>query len=316
MRFERVRGPPGGELEAEQMYALSVAPSDASAILEHLNVHHPLPPHLSHVKRIWRRQQAGADGPSLSVLLTPVPRRHHGGVVTAGGEGSNGSDGEAMEGNEEAMESNGDRMRLLLPPLLRSRYEGPGLPVSVAAKVPSRMPRDRAEYDRWRALEYWPTAFHEQKAILREEAAELALVTAIGTAVMGDVLGAAPVVIVDPARWTPAADPAACTVARADTRGGGHVLDEAVMVAIAAVAAQQRSAPEGDDSRPYLCTGYMAFCREEPSLMAAMALVHARIRAVVFAHADGARGGLCSRARLQDVSGTNHHFSVYRCSSL
>jgi hypothetical protein len=63
----------------------------------------------------------------------------------------------------------------------------------------------------------------------------------------------------------------------------------------------------------YLCTGKVAFCVEEPSLMSSMALVHSRIRCVVFIRREPLRGALVSNTYLQDQPGTNHHFSVYEC---
>jgi tRNA-specific adenosine deaminase 3 len=45
--------------------------------------------------------------------------------------------------------------------------------------------------------------------------------------------------------------------------------------------------------------------------MCAMALVHARVRRVVYARPDAAAGALESRGRLQAVRSLNHHYAVY-----
>lgn len=66
------------------------------------------------------------------------------------------------------------------------------------------------------------------------------------------------------------------------------------------------------DERPYLCTGYDAYVLHEPCLMCAMALVHSRVRRVVFCYADGQAGCLGGRWRLQGVRSLNHHYAVYR----
>jgi tRNA-specific adenosine deaminase 3 len=77
--------------------------------------------------------------------------------------------------------------------------------------------------------------------------------------------------------------------------------DNAAAAAAAAAAA----------SRPYLCTGWDCFVVSEPCTMCAMALVHARVRRVVYARPDAAAGALESRGRLQAVRSLNHHYAVY-----
>jgi tRNA-specific adenosine deaminase 3 len=66
--------------------------------------------------------------------------------------------------------------------------------------------------------------------------------------------------------------------------------------------------------RPYLCTGYDAFMAREPCIMCAMALVHSRLKRVIFAAPDDKNGALTGPGgarRLHGVRSLNHHYSVY-----
>lgn len=66
--------------------------------------------------------------------------------------------------------------------------------------------------------------------------------------------------------------------------------------------------------RPYLCTGYDVFLAREPCIMCAMALVHSRLKRVIFAVPDdvnGALNGPPGVRRLHGVKSLNHHYLVY-----
>ena len=71
-----------------------------------------------------------------------------------------------------------------------------------------------------------------------------------------------------------------------------------------------RASP-GSPAVPYLCTGYDAYVTVEPCAMCAMALVHSRIRRLVYA-VPAADGALGSRYRLHTERSVNHHFQVFR----
>jgi tRNA-specific adenosine deaminase 3 len=103
-----------------------------------------------------------------------------------------------------------------------------------------------------------------------------------------------------PAPTTAEAAAAALAAGGADASGGKrkrHVED-----------ASTPAAP----SRPYLCTGWDCFVVCEPCVMCAMALVHSRVRRVVFAIAQADGGGsLAGRWHLHGARGINHRYAVY-----
>lgn len=306
IRFERIialADEDDNGVEMETVFATEIGRERASETLIMLNSKYPLPEHLTHVKRIWRQ----TDG-RLLLLLAP-----HLGEMLA------------------------EDWQTLFPETCISVRE-----------VPKRMPRDRDEYLAWRLHHYWPTTFHEPKMRLREEAAELDLVSRIGVIVVPRLLQCphSLVIIVNPltcdneASWIMSCNCLNNYNNRGDNvdNPGNHgnspgdhkehseqhestplaklmsPLDEPVMRAINTMAERHRTLVFPKEGPiPYLCTGLLAFCRDEPSLMSAMALVHSRIRTVVFVRPDSLRGALLSRLCLQNVPETNHHFSVFRC---
>ena len=64
----------------------------------------------------------------------------------------------------------------------------------------------------------------------------------------------------------------------------------------------------------YLATGYRVFCLGEPCVMCAMALLHSRVREVVFLASPGAADfhGLGGSVSVHCHRQLNHHFSVFR----
>ena len=76
-------------------------------------------------------------------------------------------------------------------------------------------------------------------------------------------------------------------------------------------------ADHGLPPAPYLCTGYDCYTLNEPCAMCAMALVHSRLRRIVYVNeSPGGRGMLGSGEeafpRLHSRRTLNHHFVVYK----
>ena len=65
--------------------------------------------------------------------------------------------------------------------------------------------------------------------------------------------------------------------------------------------------------KPYLCTGFDCYVVREPCAMCAMALVHSRVRRVVYCMPDAQFGALGGAFRLHGQRSLNHHYQVYRC---
>lgn len=63
---------------------------------------------------------------------------------------------------------------------------------------------------------------------------------------------------------------------------------------------------------PYLCTGYDIYLAEEPDLMSSMALVHSRIRRVIYMESNLGNGALGSQQHLHQLRSLNHKFRVFR----
>lgn len=63
--------------------------------------------------------------------------------------------------------------------------------------------------------------------------------------------------------------------------------------------------------RPYLCTGYDAYLLHEPCAMCAMALVHSRLRRVVFCAPSALWGALGGAFALHAQRSLNHHYQVF-----
>ena len=75
---------------------------------------------------------------------------------------------------------------------------------------------------------------------------------------------------------------------------------------------QDESPGAADSSKPYLCTGYDCYTVHEPCAMCAMALVHSRIRRVIYCVPDPQHGALGGSFRLHGQRSLNHHYQVYR----
>lgn len=69
-----------------------------------------------------------------------------------------------------------------------------------------------------------------------------------------------------------------------------------------------------DKHPPYLSTGYDCYVLHEPCAMCSMALVHSRLRRVVYCISDKSNGMLGGAGvRLHSIKSLNHHFVVHQC---
>lgn len=97
-----------------------------------------------------------------------------------------------------------------------------------------------------------------------------------------------------------------------------HPLRHAVMAAIDAVASSHAAdAAKPGSKRPhvdddYLCCNCEAVTTHEPCLMCAMALVHSRVRLVVYRYPDEGFGGFGGKLSLHTCASLNHQVRVLR----
>lgn len=66
----------------------------------------------------------------------------------------------------------------------------------------------------------------------------------------------------------------------------------------------------------YICTGFDAYMLVEPDIMEAMALVHSRIRRVIFRDRNVEFGGLGSVQSIHGLPNLNHHYRVFQYSKI
>lgn len=102
----------------------------------------------------------------------------------------------------------------------------------------------------------------------------------------------------------------------------GNPLNTPAMLAIQGVSRIERqlASGKGMDSDSfkngqYLCTGYDVYLSKEPGVFESMALVHSRVRRVIFCMSnkdDGGLGGTGSAASVHELPGTNHRFRAFK----
>ncbi|CAM6113439.1 unnamed protein product [Calypogeia fissa] len=73
-------------------------------------------------------------------------------------------------------------------------------------------------------------------------------------------------------------------------------------------------APSFEISRPYLCTNFDLYVTREPCTMCAMAMVHQRLRRVIYGIPNALVGALGSRYKLHGLPSLNHHYTVFQIS--
>ena len=97
-----------------------------------------------------------------------------------------------------------------------------------------------------------------------------------------------------------------------------HPLYTPVLLCIHGVAEIICKRLEPDDgqealpSDPYLCTGLEFYLMREPDLMSSMALIHSRVKTVVFRDFDKKNGGTGTHFHIHDNRQLNHRYRVYQ----
>ena len=174
----------------------------------------------------------------------------------------------------------------------------------------------------------WPVVFHAscEAAVQTEMGAEATLRMVAHMRAAREAANAAAArgqraigaVIVDPSQ-----NPERI-VASAGDASREHPLGFAALRCIEQVAVQLRqlraptvaptalAAADAAGAPRYLCTGLDVYLTDEPDVLCAMALLHSRVRRVIFARADLAAGGLGSTASVHTHPSLNHHYEAWR----
>ena len=329
-RPRRVVAPPPALRLAGAWAAAVGDPRRCGALLADLADVAPLPPPLAHLKRVRRQAPSPGAAPALLVLLCVSAEDVE---DTAGGDDAGAALPASLADVVARYALRPERVRVPAgapPDRVAAAAWGQHWPLSMVSCPP------RAEADADVISDAEAAAMRASMAAAERHAAEAA-------AAGGRRNGA---VIVDPATGAVIAAGRDASLPApgpfAGWRAGGtgaHPLRHAVICALDAAArrdlatyaapttAQAASQLAGLDAagvkrkheetaassaaRPYLCTGWDCYVTHEPCLMCAMALVHSRVRRVVYARPDAAAGALESAARLQAVRSLNHHYDVF-----
>lgn len=317
-------------LEIERMVAVEMKSSYCGVLLPMLSSELPLPPGMSHAKRV--RKVDG--GQRVQVLLEPCHNLDHASSESCGPK--------SIVVTEEAK-------RILCK--LSDAIGNVEYNFSIK-EVPSKGPTDAGVLAAW-TREYWPVSIRAPDKMGKREGEELNIediksmkqhmvnVWRLSKASKKHGGGCNACIIVNPLTNT--------VVGSGVDTSQHHPLQHPVLNAIQEVAAWQISrwyqdliddrldmksmpsrsnmhsilqletaldCPEnkaGDcDHPPYLCTGYDCYVFREPCAMCAMALVHSRLRRIVFCRGDTSGGMLGgSGVRLHSLKSLNHHFVVY-----
>ncbi|EQC31236.1 hypothetical protein SDRG_11158 [Saprolegnia diclina VS20] len=105
-------------------------------------------------------------------------------------------------------------------------------------------------------------------------------------------------VVASAADWTPV--------------GCNPLMEHAPMQALEVVSTQDVARDQSQTAtESYLCTGYDVYVAVEPCVMCAMALVHSRVRRVIYLKKNDASGALGSNYYLHTKRSLNHRYRVF-----
>lgn len=201
--------------------------------------------------------------------------------------------------------------------------------------IPSRAPETQLEWKEFQQV--WPTAYypnktseHRAKALNLEEHEITSMQQGMKEALL------------DATKWTRFMSKPVGTIV-VDPQSGNVVarsheeyvlqglselqqsnpLQTSVILAIQAISRMERQVAlqQGMDTPSfqggqYLCTGFDVYTTLEPPVFEAMALVHARIRRLIFGCSDRSNetlGGLC-HYNMHSLPGTNHKYRAFSCT--
>lgn len=173
--------------------------------------------------------------------------------------------------------------------------------------VPSRMALNVEELMEWKKASYWPTVFHD---LQKNERGMIEKVTQLIFDVMGRYLVVPEIIIFN-------MDGKELYSKR--NQYSNTLFNDAILSAINDFSllsfANESDESESDESVQYLLTNYIIFTKKEPNLMSAMALLHSRVKVVVWMNEDEDRGALGSKLFLPAIPKINHRYHVFRYSS-
>jgi tRNA(Arg) A34 adenosine deaminase TadA len=196
--------------------------------------------------------------------------------------------------------------------------------------VPARPPDSEQEWKDFHSL--WPTTFFPKKTReYREKELQLSqdeiqkmrrgIEEAIADSLQGDskkpMVG---VVIVSPETGLVIARASDERKVQQQSICELNPLATCILLALQGVSRREREVAieKGMDSDSfqkgqYLCTGYDVYTTLEPTVFEAMALVHARVRRVVYGSSLPASLGGISGMHVHALPGTNHHYRAFMC---
>lgn len=221
---------------------------------------------------------------------------------------------------------------------LQSKYPLQNIRVE---SVPACHPESKAEWEEFQSI--WPTSFFQLKSQefknqeLQLSAAEVAEMALGMQAAIHDSTDNHPgAIMVQPATTSDGSISVMATSLAErklqqptlphDYQNPKNPLVTSILLAIQGMSRleRQQATDKGMDSESfqkgqYLCTGYDLFTTQEPSVFEAMALVHSRVRRVIFleppssTHTDRPYiKGLTSQF-VHHLPGTNHKFRAFAC---